>query len=377
MDERKIIISCDQDMEDCLPVDTTTISVTCDDCSMCCNRNSIYLTSMDVFRLGMHTGLSSIEFVTEYCVIGDDKDDRFPVLFLKKDKNGRCPFAVANEDKPGYKCSLPDKSKPSQCLCKHLFFLTRMTKNDELEVFMLKVPRRVICANKLCNKTMELDVQAEFERFKKERYVDLVTDAKLFSAQIDMQDDYELAMKLERCITIIAQLSDGKNGSIKKLLELDIVNSLNIGILQATYDYDGFDTIEDITEESINERVEKLRSQMDIVDTFKKHDMDSYIIDNFVKVFGISVETCLENNIHTISEMIMYIKENGVEDENSTSGLVNEMFRTGKLTKDSSPKDIQNAIKEMQHKTNDFLTKPPSFAEDEDDEDDGRNALRD
>lgn len=352
-----------------------TITYKCCDCGMCCcNKNQVvFMSPLDILRLSKYEGIDSIDVAGKYCAISVDPTTLIPTLILDF-TNGRCPFVKANPDKPGYICSLPDDYKPLECFTKGIFFASRMLEDGSgIETTVIKKMRK--CTNESNLKTDKtIKVTDIAKSVAQDRYIDIYAYAKLLTPVHSVSSFFHTALKMERCMKIIAQINP-KMKMIEGIKDLDIFSSIQSDVLYACYDYDDIDGIEDVTEEFLNEKVDKIMLIKELEKQFKESNMDSFIIDNFEKIFGVSVDTCLAKNIDTPDKLMSYIKKNGTEISNSASGILEDMLKNNEI----SGHDIDNDTRKVSQRVHDMIdfTIPFNNDKEDDDTDDKRNTLRD
>jgi Fe-S-cluster containining protein len=88
----------------------------CKQCGQCCmHRNDIILNPFDVYNASKYLGITTEEFLLKYtyCTLGSNS--KIPMVLLKSEKNGFCPFLKLDVKGGGkFKCTIHD-AKPGAC----------------------------------------------------------------------------------------------------------------------------------------------------------------------------------------------------------------------------------------------------------------------
>lgn len=93
-----------------------TIKFNCKRCGKCCSgRTDIILNPYDVYNIAKGLGITPEEVIKQYCNVHCGSNSCLPIVTLKEDKRGLCPFLkfFANEGKFG--CSV-NNFKPGACI---------------------------------------------------------------------------------------------------------------------------------------------------------------------------------------------------------------------------------------------------------------------
>ena len=93
-----------------------TFDFKCQRCGQCCvGRNDIVLSSFDIYDGAKYLGITCQEFVEKYANITLGRNSKLPVLTLKIDDRGWCPFLKFDVKAGGlFGCSIND-AKPGAC----------------------------------------------------------------------------------------------------------------------------------------------------------------------------------------------------------------------------------------------------------------------
>lgn len=88
----------------------------CKQCGQCCmHRNDIILNPFDVYNASKYLGITPEEFLLKYtyCTLGSNS--KIPMVLLRSEKNGFCPFLKLDVKAGGkFKCTIHD-AKPGAC----------------------------------------------------------------------------------------------------------------------------------------------------------------------------------------------------------------------------------------------------------------------
>lgn len=88
----------------------------CQQCGQCCmHRNDIILNPFDVYNASKYLGITPEEFIIKYTYSTLGSNSKIPMILLKSEKNGFCPFLKFDIKSGGkFKCTIHD-AKPGAC----------------------------------------------------------------------------------------------------------------------------------------------------------------------------------------------------------------------------------------------------------------------
>lgn len=109
-----------------------TFDFKCQRCGQCCmNRGDIVLSPFDIYKAAKHLGITHEEFIDKYTNVTLGGGSKLPIVLLKSDSRGWCPFL--NFDIKGggmFGCTINDV-KPGACRNHPIGTATSFDNNDE------------------------------------------------------------------------------------------------------------------------------------------------------------------------------------------------------------------------------------------------------
>ena len=118
-----------------------TIKFKCKRCGKCCSgRSDIILNPFDVYRIAKVMNITTHEVIQKYCIVYCGENSCLPIITLKEDERGLCPFLKFFITEGKFGCSIND-SKPGACIM-HPIGVVRVvdkTTND-IEKQFIEVP---------------------------------------------------------------------------------------------------------------------------------------------------------------------------------------------------------------------------------------------
>ena len=91
-----------------------SIDFQCQQCGRCCrNRNDLILNPFDVYKGAKYLNITPMEFLEKYTLPSLGGTSKIPIVLLKTEENGNCPFLKLGGDFK-YKCEIHE-AKPGVC----------------------------------------------------------------------------------------------------------------------------------------------------------------------------------------------------------------------------------------------------------------------
>ncbi len=120
----------------------------------CCAKLNLMLTPYDVLRIKRRLGISSDEFIERYTDIDPEEYPPFPILKLKMNIDGRCPFVTEKG------CSIYE-DRPSACRLYPLARASAIVKEDKIDKFFIIKEKHCLGFNE--DKTWTIEEWLEHE----------------------------------------------------------------------------------------------------------------------------------------------------------------------------------------------------------------------
>lgn len=179
-----------------------TIKFNCKRCGKCCcNRSDIIINPFDVYKIAKALNISAKDVIENYTEVYAGSNSGLPIVVIKDDERGMCPFLKFSITEGLFGCSIND-SKPGACIM-HPIGVMRSKNIDtgEKEVNFIEVPS--------CSEHGE-DVEIKVRDFIK--------------PYLDHEEEHEIGMELQFEANKYIQ----PNKLIKGLLDKDeeILNTL-------------------------------------------------------------------------------------------------------------------------------------------------------
>ncbi len=118
-----------------------TIKFKCKRCGKCCSgRSDIILNPFDIYQIAKATNITTIEVIQKYCTIHCGINSCLPIVTLKEDERGLCPFLKFFTTEGKFGCSI-NNSKPGACIMHPIGVVRTVNKitNDNEKQF-IEVP---------------------------------------------------------------------------------------------------------------------------------------------------------------------------------------------------------------------------------------------
>lgn len=212
----------------------------CKQCGQCCmHRNDIILNPFDVYNASKYLNIAPEEFITKYTFPSLGSGSKIPMVLLKSEKNGFCPFLKLDIKGGGkFKCTIHD-AKPGAC-ANHPIGVAR-GKNKETGEESIHY---IICQQ--CNNSVSNEMQVVKDWVKKykdnEKEIALAHEIQtMVTEYFDTREFFEMNCNL---YTITKDLANDGNhtpeevekllGTVEEIHKGYIVNTLSIGY--AEYD---------------------------------------------------------------------------------------------------------------------------------------------
>jgi Fe-S-cluster containining protein len=118
-----------------------TIKFNCKRCGQCCsNRGDIILNPFDVYRIAKAMNITTYEAILEYCTIRCGINSCLPIVTLKEDERGLCPFLKFSTSEGKFGCSI-NNSKPGACIMHPIGVVRTVDKTkNETDKQFIEVP---------------------------------------------------------------------------------------------------------------------------------------------------------------------------------------------------------------------------------------------
>lgn len=119
-----------------------TIKFDCKRCGKCCSsRSDIMLNPYDVYRIAKSLNITTKEVIQNYCDVYPGNNSGLPIVTLKEDKRGLCPFLKFSTSDGKFGCSIND-SKPGACIMHPIGVVRSVNVNnrDEHSKQFIEVP---------------------------------------------------------------------------------------------------------------------------------------------------------------------------------------------------------------------------------------------
>ena len=119
-----------------------TIKFNCKRCGRCCSgRSDILLNPYDVYQIAKCLNISTTEVIKKYCIVSIGANSNIPIVLLKEDERGLCPFLNYSVEDLSFKCSINDY-KPGVCIMHPIGAIRQVNKPEESEniVQYIEVP---------------------------------------------------------------------------------------------------------------------------------------------------------------------------------------------------------------------------------------------
>lgn len=118
-----------------------TIKFNCKRCGKCCSgRNDIIVNAYDVYRIAKKLNIKTKDVVENYCEVHHGNNSGLPIVTLKEDERGLCPFLKFFLEEGKFGCSIND-SKPGVCIMHPIGVARSIDKTtDEINTSFLEVP---------------------------------------------------------------------------------------------------------------------------------------------------------------------------------------------------------------------------------------------
>lgn len=119
-----------------------TIKFNCKRCGKCCTgRSDIILNPFDIYQIAKGLNMTTDEVIKNYCIVYCGSGSCLPIVVLKEDERGLCPFLKFFTDQGKFGCSI-NTFKPGACMMHPIGIVRSFEKgnSDKLEKQFIEVP---------------------------------------------------------------------------------------------------------------------------------------------------------------------------------------------------------------------------------------------
>ena len=118
-----------------------TIKFNCKRCGKCCSgRSDIIINPFDVYQIAKTLNITTKEVIENYCEVYCGNNSCLPIVVLKEDERGLCPFLKFFPDQGKFGCSIND-SKPGACIMHPIGIVRSFDKtNNKNDKQFIEVP---------------------------------------------------------------------------------------------------------------------------------------------------------------------------------------------------------------------------------------------
>lgn len=108
-----------------------TIKFNCKRCGRCCSgRSDIIINPFDVYKIAKHLNITTQKVVEDYCSITVGCNSYLPIVTLKEDERGLCPFLKFFMKEGVFGCSI-NNHKPGACIMHPIGVVRRYNTETE------------------------------------------------------------------------------------------------------------------------------------------------------------------------------------------------------------------------------------------------------